>query len=119
MKTTLRVAAMFALVLLLMAAAGQAGLEKKSGADKFKLYGQVVSLDKGAGTIQIDINAPDSLKAHSPLTVMTSAKTTFKQCEESDAPTEIDLGGIEAGRMVKVTGFMDGDHYMATVVIQY
>ena len=119
MKTTWRSAILVGLVGLLLAATAQAGMEKKTDAETFKLYGKVVQMDKGADTLLIEVNAPDSLKNHSPLTVTTSSKTKFKQCEESSAPTKIDLNGVEVGRMVKVTGNVEGSDYMATSVIQY
>lgn len=119
MKTTWRSAVLVGLVGLLLAATAQAGTENKSDAETFKLYGKVVQMDKGAGTLHIEVNAPDSLKNHSPLTVMTTSKTKFKQCEESDAPTTIDLNGVQVGRMVKITGNVKGSDYMANSVIQY
>ena len=124
MKTTLRALAVLALGVLLVILPGQTSLN--AGPDTggkavtaFKVYGQIVNLDAGAGTIQLDVSAPDNLKAISPLTVAAKTHTKIKQCEESDAPLTIQFNDLKVGKMVKITGEMDGTAYVALSIIQY
>ena len=112
MKTTLRIGSVIVLAVLLMVVPGQAG-------NSFKVYGQIAKLDSESGTIQVEVNAPDSLKSSSPLTVQTKAGTEIKECEESSSPITINFGALQVGRMVKITGEMDGEKYLATRIIQY
>ena len=112
MKTTVPIGSMIVLAILLLVVPGQAG-------NSFKLYGQIANLDSESGILQVVVNAPDSLKSSSPLTVQTSKVTEIKECEESSSPSPIKYGGLKVGRMVKITGEMDGEQYVAVRIIQY
>lgn len=113
MKTRLCATAVAMLVVLLaVPAAG-------SGGGPFKLYGQITWLDSDTGTIQVEVNAPDSLKEGGPVTVQTNQDTRLKECSEGAAPGAIHFTDLEVGRMVKITGEMDGAAFLAVSVIMY
>lgn len=122
MKTTLQGTALLLLALLLVVAPGQAAVQGGPGGpggEAFKLYGQITWLDSGAGTIQVEVTAPESLKQFSPITVRTNGDTRLRECNEGAAPASINFDDLEVGRMVKVAGEMAGADYVAVSVILY
>jgi hypothetical protein len=122
MKFMLRVLALVTFAVLLAVSLGQAGpkqMEKKQHGKMLKVYGQIESIDAEGGWFTITVNAPDHMMDQSPLTISTSADTQIKQCEESSSPKVIGFEDLEEGHMVKISGEMDGEMFLATRIIMY
>lgn len=116
MRRTLVVLTVVVLAVLLLATPGlvaaKGGHGGGPGGASFNIYGTIIALNSGLGTIKVDVESPDGL-ADEDIVVQTTDDTHFKDC----AGDSIDFGDLQTGDTVRIKGVVDGEIYYATLVI--
>jgi opacity protein-like surface antigen len=124
MRNAVRITTAVAFAVMLMAALAPAVVQAGpaaggQGTTSFNIYGWILALDEGAGTIQLQVVTPEYLLKDNPLTVQTTANTQFRQCDAAGNSFAIGFADLEVGRAARIMGDVLGDVRVATRVIQY
>lgn len=113
MRRTLAVLSVVFLAVLLLATPGLVAAKGGQGGISFNVYGKIAGdPDDEAETFLVTIASPIGLAGETVI-VQVTADTHLKECDSG----RIDFETLDDGDAVRVKGAVEGDIYVASVVI--